>query len=150
MSDEVGTKITSTEEAIYPLETSDGWAKMSNFHAYGGSSVCCDAVEYTDMPDKPNTMLTDSARANSHLPKEITEKLDAMSVDVTENTDTGGFLTACLVVKNHCDAMTAIDTNDHEMASNETKVNGNMMSEMWMTSGVKVPWIMVVHDVSTL
>lgn len=108
-----GAEATNTSDAMGPFETRDGCAKISYFNAYGGSSVCCDDFEYSKVSKENKTEPTDTARANSHLPWEMTLKFDAKTEDVTENTDTGGFLTSCLVVKNRVDAMAARDFVDH-------------------------------------
>lgn len=92
--------------------------------------------------------MPDSAAANSHLPVDIA-CLGVNEVDITEKTDTGGFLTACGVVKNYVIAVTAIDLVDHVSAVLCAVDGIGPLPDECKRSVVKVPVYIVVHDVIT-
>lgn len=150
ISKEVGALATVAQDAMGPLETTDGCAKMSNLKTYGVTSVACDNLEYAKVTKEYDTKLTDSAAANSHLPQQITVKLDAISVEVTENTDTGGFRTACVLVKNNKHAVTAINLVKHGETTLTSQKDGEPLDQHCSESVQEVPYYMVAHDMVTV
>lgn len=143
----VGAVAWDAVDVIGPLETTDGWAKISYLGTYGGSSGCIGiddvaTVEY-------GTVLTDSSAANSHFPEVMAVCEGAMSDEVTEETDAGGLVTACVVVKNYVCAVAAADFVDHGVSSVESDVGG-IIGVPWCWSVVKVPVYILCHDGCTV
>lgn len=80
---DVGAVAMVASDAMGPFERSDGWAKISYFVAYGGSSVDSWCEEYVCEPVESGTLVPDSAAANSHLPIDMA----VLGVDDEERTE---------------------------------------------------------------